>query len=436
MESLFRVSVHRRLTQSQGTASEWKVIIMKTETTVELSWPVSSSVVKLLGFFPRQADEESKNDMWTIHCRSMFRAAIVLSQQYNITFQGQFLTYEEIITDDDIMVTVDQTCQKVLASNIVGFIGPAYSSEARYLASFAYRLGILSVSYSATSPDLSTIDNGAFYRVVPSDENIALSPTILFKQYKWKSCIIIYENDEYGYNGMKSLSQEFSAMNIKTLEKIKFDIKQQNFEIDFKKTLLDSSSRPYFVWILTTTIALDYFNQRQKKELIGILTIEPVKGDFVDVSINATLLNQAYQIWKDYELDTFPGENNVSSYGLFTFDATWSLILSLQQLCSMQSLCLEFTNVSNCYNRQFFNSKQYYNIMRTMKFLGVSGQVTFSNETTDRVADVYYIIKNIQPLNIEQKNIDYLPVLKWHIGSTNWTYYKDKSDDIIWPNLS
>ncbi|CAF3283998.1 unnamed protein product [Rotaria sp. Silwood2] len=217
--------------------------ISKTETTVELSWPVSSSVVKLLGFFPRQADEESKNDMWTIYCRSMFRAAIVLSQQYNITFQGQFLTYEEIITDDDIMVTVDQTCQKVLASNIVGFIGPAYSSEARYLASFAYRLGILSVSYSATSPDLSTIDNGAFYRVVPSDENIALSPTILFKQYKWKSCIIIYENDEYGYNGMKSLSQEFSAMNIKTLEKIKFDIKQQNFEIDFKKTLLDSSSR-------------------------------------------------------------------------------------------------------------------------------------------------------------------------------------------------
>ncbi|CAF4488151.1 unnamed protein product, partial [Rotaria sp. Silwood2] len=435
--------------------------ISKTETTVELSWPVSSSVVKLLGFFPRQADEESKNDMWTIHCRSMFRAAIVLSQQYNITFQGQFLTYEEIITDDDIMVTVDQTCQKVLASNIVGFIGPAYSSEARYLASFAYRLGILSVSYSATSPDLSTIDNGAFYRVVPSDENTALSLTILFKQYKWKSCIIIYENDEYGYNGMKLLSQEFSAMNIKTLEKIKFDIKQQNFEIDFKKTLLDSSSRivivwaneksaitilekaieenligPYFVWILTTTIALDYFNQRQKKELIGILTIEPVKGDFVDVSINATLLNQAYQIWKDYELDTFPGENNVSSYGLFTFDATWSLILSLQQLCSMQSLCLEFTNVSNCYNRQFFNSKQYYNIMRTMKFLGVSGQVTFSNETTDRVADVYYIIKNIQPLNIEQKNIDYLPVLKWHIGSTNWTYYKDKSDDIIWPNLS
>ncbi|CAF3579027.1 unnamed protein product [Rotaria sp. Silwood1] len=136
-------------------------------------------------------------------------------------------------------------------------------------------------------------------------------------------------------------------MNIKTLEKIQFDIKQQNFQIDFKNTLLDSSSRivivwtnekstitilekaledkligPYFVWILTTTVALDYFNQRQKKELIGILTVEPVKGDFIDVPRNTTLLNEAYKIWKYYEPDTFPGEANVSSYGLFTFDAT------------------------------------------------------------------------------------------------------------------
>jgi hypothetical protein len=137
----------------------WK---SKIETAIELSWPVSSSNVKLLGLFHQQIHEESKNDMWTVHCRSMFRAAIVLSQHYNITFQGQFLDYEEIITDDD-------TCQKVSTSNIVGFIGPGYSKEARYLASFAYRLGILSVSYSATSPDLSTIDNGAFYRVVPSE---------------------------------------------------------------------------------------------------------------------------------------------------------------------------------------------------------------------------------------------------------------------------
>ncbi|CAF3309520.1 unnamed protein product [Rotaria sp. Silwood2] len=391
----------------------------------------------------------------------MFRAAIILSQQYNITFQGQFLGYEEIITDDDIMGTIDHTCEKVLRSSIVGFVGPADSTEARYLALFAYRLGIISVSYSATSPDLSIIDNEAFYRVVPSDENILLSITTLFQRYKWKSSIIIYQNDDYGYDGMQFLSQKFSQTNIKTSEIIKFNMKEQNFQIDLKKTLLNSSSRivilwankkstitilntalkenligPDFVWILTRTISLDHFNQKQKQQLVGILTIETDKGDFVDQSINTTLLNKAYQTWKYYQSDTFPGDANVSRYALFTFDATWSLILTLQKLCSMQLSCLQFRNVSNCFNRLFFNSKQYYDIMRTISFLGVSGEVKFSNKTTDRVGHSCYVIKNIQPLNTPPNNIDYIPVLKWDVESTKWIFYENKSDQIIWPSLT
>lgn len=75
-------------------------------------------------------------------------------------------------------------------------------------------------------------------------------------------------------------------------------------------------------------------------------------------------LLKEYEIWKQYESDTFPGYANVSSYALFSFDATWSLVLS----------CLDYTNISNCYYRQFLNSKKYYNIMKTIKFLGVSGR--------------------------------------------------------------
>ncbi|CAF1565261.1 unnamed protein product, partial [Adineta steineri] len=419
----------------------WK---LKAEST----WPTTSSAVKLLGIFPRQ----SGNNVLIIHSRSMFRAAILLSQQYNITFQGQHLTYEEILTDNDIMVTFNHTCQKVSTSNIAGFVGPAYSNEARYVASFAYRLGILDVSYSTTSPDLSTIDTGAFYRVSPSDEKTVLGIKILFQQYKWKSCIIVYQNDEFGYNGMHLLSQKLSEMHIKTFETIKFDINQQNFQIDFKKILLHSLSRIVivwaneiltttilnkavndnlidqdFLWILTRAVALESFNSRQQQKLIGILTIQPVQEDF----INTTLLNDAYNIWKFYESDTFPGDTNVSIYALYTFDATWSLILSLQQLCSMEVSCLEFINVSDCYNRRFLNSKEYYNIMKAMTFLGVSGQVEFANGTPDRIGNVHYVIKNIQPV---MNDIDFIPVLQWDGNSTKWMPYRNQSSNIIWPD--
>ncbi|UJR38682.1 hypothetical protein I4U23_031348 [Adineta vaga] len=433
----------------------WK---LKAEIAVESSWPTTSSNIKLLGFFPQLSKKQSGSDLWIVHCRSMFRAAILLSQQYNITFQGQYLTYEEILTDNDVIMTFNQTCQKVSTSNIVGFVGPAYSNEARYIASFAYRLGILDVSYATTSPDLSTIDTGAFYRISPSDEKTVYGIKILFQQYKWKSCIIVYQNDEYGYNGMHLLRQKLNEIHIKTFETIKFDKNQQNFQIDFKKTLLNSLSRIVivwankistttilnkawnnnligedFLWILTTTIPLEYFNPVQQQKLIGILTIQPTQEDIV----NTTLLNEVYKIWKNYEFDTFPGINNISIYALFTFDATWSLILSLQELCSIEPTCLQFMNVSDCYNRRFLNSKYYYNIMKAMKFLGVSGQVKFSNETSDRVDNISYVIKNIQPLNTTTDNkIDFIPVLQWNGTSTKWIQYKNQSINILWPNRS
>lgn len=434
---------------------------LNTGTTAGSNWSTNSSGIKLLGLFPQQTEGQSEKDMWVIHCRYMFRAAIILSQRYNIKLQGQVLTYGEITTGDDPMIIVDQICQKVPTSNIYGFVGPAYSSEARYLASFSHRLGISSVSYSATSPDLSNIDNGAFFRVVPSDENAASSIIALFRQYAWKSCIVIYQNDEYGYDGMKLLTQKFREMNIRYLDIIKFDMSQQTFYVDLKRMLLDNPSRIIivwanenstitilnralqesligsdFVWILMTNVALNTFNQIQKKKLIGILTIEPVQGDFVDARINRTLLDQAYEIWKSYEEDSFPGSANVSSYALFTFDATWSLILSLQKLCSQEVSCLDFQNSSNCFDHRYIHSKQLYDIIKNTAFLGVSGEVKFVNGTPNRIGDIYYIIKNIQSLKIDKSSIDYVHILKWYVGFDKWLDYRNDSDGILWPNES
>lgn len=260
---------------------------------------------------------------------------------------------------------------------------------------------------------------------------------------------------------MQLLKQKFNEISVKTRETIKFDMNEQNFQIDFQKTLANSLSRivilwadeksttailkkayeenvlgPDFLWILTTTIPLDIFNQRQRQALVGILTIEPVKGDYVKQLINTTLLNQAYEIWKYYQADTFPGDDNVHSFALYTFDATWAFILSLQKLCSMRLSCLEIKNASTCYDRRFFNSKNYYDIMKTVSFLGVSGEVKFSNGTTDRIGHLYYIIKNIQPSSAQRNSIVNLPVLKWDVDSAKWLFYQNESDDIIWPDWS
>ena len=431
----------------------------ETRATVGFSWPVSLSSTKLLGIFPHQASNRTLSDVWIVHCISMFRAAILLSQQYNITFQGEQLGYDEITTDQDLVLTVDRTCNAMSSSNIVGLVGPAYSREARFLSYIARRVGIISVSYAATSPDLSAIGNGAFYRVVPSDENTAVGIALLFQRYEWKSSIIIYQNDEYGTDGMQSLKEKFSEIGINTRETIRLEMNKNDSQTNWSKILRNSVSRivilwadasltttlltramdenllgPDFVWILITSISLDYFSRRQKQQLIGILNIEPVRADGVDQPINTSLLNEAYRVWKQFQPETFPDDNNVNIYALFTFDATWAFILTLQKLCSTHSSCLEISNASNCYYRQFANSASYYETMRFISFLGVSGEVKFSNSTTDRGGRLHYLIKSIQPIDDPEDRIDYTPVLKWDTDGSQWTLYKNQSDVIIWPS--
>ncbi|CAF0999055.1 unnamed protein product, partial [Didymodactylos carnosus] len=105
---------------------------------------------------------------WSI-TRSMFKAAILLSRKYNMTFNGQCLGWQEVLAENEISV-LSSTCEKVASNNIVGMIGSASSNEVRVVSPFPFLMNIPMVSYSATNLDLSDINrNEAFYRVAPSD---------------------------------------------------------------------------------------------------------------------------------------------------------------------------------------------------------------------------------------------------------------------------
>ncbi|CAF5156163.1 unnamed protein product, partial [Rotaria sp. Silwood1] len=121
---------------------------------------------------------------------------------------------------------------------------------------------------------------------------------------------------------------------------------------------------PRFTWILSSNVPLSSFNQSFNQNLVGILTIEPTTGDIVNEPINTTLLNAAYNIWQQYEPESFPGSTKVNYYALFAFDATWSLIQSLQRFCSIttnsSSSCISIRNSSFCFDYRFLNGDSFF----------------------------------------------------------------------------
>ncbi|CAF5078501.1 unnamed protein product, partial [Rotaria sp. Silwood1] len=149
----------------------------------------------------------SQPSEFTIHSRAMFKAAVILSQQYNITIEGQFIGWNVALTGGRAINAMSSTCQAASTSNIVGIVGPAYSRESPIIADFGERVGIPVISYAATDPELSDRNAyPAFYRTVPSDNAAATAIVKLFIRFNWTSCILIYQNDAYGSNGAKILT--------------------------------------------------------------------------------------------------------------------------------------------------------------------------------------------------------------------------------------
>jgi ABC-type branched-subunit amino acid transport system substrate-binding protein len=116
--------------------------------------------------------------------------------------------------------------------------------QAHIITTFAEILGNRVISYSATDPDLSDRNTyPAFYRTVLSDNASALAVVKLFIRYNWTSCIIIYQNDTFGSNGARIISEAFKDHSLIVRETVVFDIVTYTIRGDFKKLLTSSSTR-------------------------------------------------------------------------------------------------------------------------------------------------------------------------------------------------
>ncbi len=426
---------------------------------VRADWPSSHlSNIQLLGLFPDSLNTSEPTTL-SVHSRAMFIAAILLSHQYNITVGGQFIGWQSVETGGDAIGDLRSSCLVISASNIVGIVGPGYSRESQVIAPFAKTIGIPVISYSSTDPELSDRNTyPAFYRTVPSDNSAALALAQLFNQFNWTSCIIIYQNDAYGSGGVEVISEAFNNNNLIVSNTIEFDIVTLSIRGDLETLLTSSPIRivilwaiadytslilqnaldcdllgPQFTWILSTDVPLDQFNQKFSDKLSGMLVVEPVVGGVVNAPINETLLNAAYNIWQQYEPESFPGPDNVDYYGLFAFDATWALIQSLQKFCPSStsvnsSSCISIIDTSFCFDRILLNSDSLFDIIDNIKFLGVSGSIQFSMNVTDRITGIYYIVKNIQP---SSNNLSHVPVLIWS-DSDGWISII-QANVIVWP---
>ncbi|CAF1461405.1 unnamed protein product, partial [Rotaria sordida] len=424
--------------------------------------------------------QSNATDIWSQRSQAMFLTAISLANRYNIKLNNQAISGDIIGTNNDENghAVLNRVCHYISTqrSNIVGIVGPATSNNARFISPFAAHIKLPVVSYSATHVDFSdTHRYPKFYRIVPSDFFLAHAIVQLFKEFNWTTCTIIIQKDDYGYGGLNILSEHYNR-NITIKERLTFD--GEEFNDNLKKTLLRSRSKivlvwagnkettsiveralkegvigaPY-VWITTDEVTLDalLLNISESNHILnkleGLLTVMPIEvissnNDFQQWNVDNILYNDTlsvwHNLWDENNREEYSHFHNISSFAIFTFDATWTLINALNRtVYDGQSSIPWFSSSSYCFNSSLENADQYHKHLKETNFLGISGPISFSNTSNDRVGGAYYVLKNLQ-LNENKHYLIYKHIMKWFNDSIdkNEKWRNFTGQQIVWPNRS
>ena len=224
-----------------------------------LSNVVFSDTIRVIGLFPYDSHEgytDLKSDLpvhWTTQSVAMFETAVILANRYGLRVHGQPFDYTVYRTSVSAngFVEFDLICDLITdeqATDILGVVGPASSSSARLLGMLAGQINLPLVSYAATNGELSNIHSyKTFFRTSPSDDHLAKATVEVFHLFDWKTCTLIYENDDYGYGGLKIFSENHPS-NVSIQERITFDPRCDCFNKDLKQAIERSASRVILVW--------------------------------------------------------------------------------------------------------------------------------------------------------------------------------------------
>ncbi|CAF2891637.1 unnamed protein product [Rotaria sp. Silwood2] len=138
------------------------------------TWPSSNySSIQLLGLFQDEVNTSDPTKS-SVYSSAMFKAAVLLSQQYNITIEGKYLESQTEQMGGNTIDALSATYQTISASNIVGIVGSEFSREPPFIADLAQKVGIPVISYITTAFGLSNRNTyHAFDHTVPSDYSFA-----------------------------------------------------------------------------------------------------------------------------------------------------------------------------------------------------------------------------------------------------------------------
>ena len=181
-----------------------------------------------------------------------FSEKIGLDEAIDVIISGNQLDVESCDCDSTTMGSTNASIPTV------GIVGAAASRVSIPVAGLGRLFEVPQVSYSSTSPILSTRETYSyFYRTVPPDNLQAKAMIDLVLHFNWTQISILYVGDSYGQPGARELRNLAEASNIciDVDREIGVDFVAENY-MELANTLLASRAEVVIVFALEQNVRL------------------------------------------------------------------------------------------------------------------------------------------------------------------------------------
>ncbi len=293
-------------------------------------------------------------------------------------------------------------------------IGPTFSSVAIEMAELCIENGVLMMTYSATTPELTMLNDQDFiWRTCPSDHTFGtVSAQYCFDSLQYEKAAIFYRDDRFGQGLSSIIKENFQELGGQVTNHVLYpgnvpNLESYNFSYELN-TLLSEEVDVIFIVAFSSEVAIltneiynnELYQQLENKPKLflndGIVPEELIingNPEILETIIGITSTNEGnanYNIYKENYIERFGF--SPSTFSEHAYDAVYSVLYATLRAGSKQpediieflreisgsEFCVDFITDPVIINvNEFDVAKNIIEKGQTIDYEGASGPLNF-----------------------------------------------------------
>uniref|UniRef100_A0A1J3FSN4 Glutamate receptor n=6 Tax=Noccaea caerulescens TaxID=107243 RepID=A0A1J3FSN4_NOCCA len=300
---------------------------------------------------------------------------------------------------NDVIGAAAAAIELIKNKQVKVILGPWTSMQAHFLIEIGQKSQVPIISYSATSPSLTSLRSPYFFRATYDDSSQVHAIKAIIKLFGWREVVPVYIDNTFGEGIMPRLTDALQEINVRIPYRTVISLNATDTEISAELLKMMTMPTRVFIVHMYASLASRFFIKAKKIGLMKPGYVWILTNGVTDnlSSINETgveamqgVLGVKTYIQKSEDLDMFRARWSklfprlqLNAYGLLAYDAITAMALAIEEAGTNN---LTFSNADprrNVSDLEAFGLSQYgpmlLQTLSGVHFRGLAGDFRFFN---------------------------------------------------------